>query len=38
MKLGYYYHTEIYNDNGKLYIEGYQGVFLDSLTQCVDEL
>jgi len=38
MKLGYYYHTEIYNDNGKLYINGYQGVFLDSLAQCVDEL
>ena len=38
MKLGYYYHTEIFEDNGNLHIHGYQGVFLDSLAQSVDEL
>ena len=38
MKLGYYYHTEICEENGNLYIHGYQGVYLDSLAQCVDEL
>ena len=38
MKLGYYYHTEIYKANGNLYTFGHQGVFLDSLAQCVDEL
>lgn len=38
MKLGYYYHTEICEENGNLYTYGYQGVYLDSLAQCVDEL
>lgn len=38
MKLGYYYHTEILEENGNLHIHGYQGVFIDSLAQNVDEL
>lgn len=38
MKLGYYYHTEILEENGDFYIHGYQGVFIDSLAQNVDEL
>ena len=38
MKLGYYYHTEIFQKNGSLYTYGHQGIFLDSLAQCVDEL
>lgn len=38
MKLGYYYHTEIFKKNGNLHIHGYQGVFIDSLAQSVDEL
>ena len=38
MKLGYYYHTEIFEENGNLYIHGYQGVFIDSLAENVEEL
>lgn len=38
MKLGYYYHTEVAEVDGELHISGYQGVFIDSIAACVDEL
>ena len=38
MKLGFYYHIPIRNDEGTLTTAGYLGCFLDSLADQVEEL